>query len=57
MAANTVETMLFFSVAIAKSTVAIRLEAFLPIKTVQCGNCGMSGVISGYAKSINISGD
>ena len=28
-----------------------------PIKTVRCGNCGMRGVISGIAKSMNISGD
>ena len=28
-----------------------------PIKTMQCGNCGVKGIISGYAKSINISGD
>lgn len=29
----------------------------LPIKTTRCGNCGTQGVVSGFAKSMNISSD
>ena len=29
----------------------------LSVETVRCGNCGMKGIVSGHAKSINILGD
>lgn len=29
----------------------------LPVEIGRCGNCGMKGIVSGHAKSINILGD